>query len=1214
MMKTISIKRKEPRMNGGKVNRSGTIANRQDAKDAKKVVKKSPWYSWRLGGSKLSLGGSQNSPLCPPRPGRFKVVKKNPWCSWRLGGSKPGSQSPRGMVLILVVAILVLLAIMGTIFIVVANTDKQSVYASNDAISMNFARQGVLNIIRGDMLNQTLDQNGNVLAIDPTLLTDRISRFWDYPEMGSVSTTSLANTLPFYEVNAPASNLPPSPAMQLAPSQPWLVSNLPWEPDTNYVAGDEVIYADAAASLPTLYLLSCNTTHLSGAPGSNPTASGHWTTVSNISSTKPLLSMLTPYLYDPTTGLYDIGLSWNSNGTPVTIPGGSYKVNVPNASVVEPRWFYNSANPSIPSQNGTLDALWNLLPYSGPGGTRYRFALRIVDLSSRLNLNSGYPGGSADPYPGVSPDPYGEYLSSCPIWLSYVSGSPADNSNVQYLQTSTSPPGREGTSASPPYTLQTWQTQELFNYELPVPPPTQFFGLTSELELLTYGSYGSSFGSTFTGGRLPDGGLPYNCRPALILPYTLGATTNGMLDATNTGYRSFFTTYSWDRNYFPEARGTAPYSLVTNANSYSYPDVLNLNQPTTPAEIGTLAENIAYAMLDAGYTSMQADSFAVNYVTYRFYTIPDRTTYSPAYVDSRGELYIPWMSSYTPVALMPPVYNGQPYALMGFAAQPFLNELAVAATYPKGGPVSFNNCAVELFNPFNVSLNLSGWQIKIYNESTGTYSSPPVTLSTSISPADGYLVIAENGSTGFTPPPQGTVIPNPNLVFPSSAPFQVVLFRPGGPTGYFPVDAFDTLYTPPAPAPPESVFDNITVNGTFSIQRANGAVGTSAMWGCAQAVPPLSHMVGGDSLGAINSSFPTPTGQAIPLYDRFADGYAPLFVSGTPPTIDSNLDLINLADLNCIPRQANSETQTTGVPLPLSLQLEQDVLLPHPFPPGASTFNGEQYQYHTYFDFAYDPRAAFTCATTTTGTVKPSFLSMISLNDRAGTSTPGGLPNPVDAVRIPGKINVNTAGANVLTTAFSNVPSTTGLTPQQMAADVIAFRNRDPVGTINIPDGSGGVTAEPHPDYSNSTNYPGYGLRSLGDMLVAFLPSEMISGIPPTTMQQCDAAWADVANFCTVRSDTFAVYGLIQALKLNGNYTGTYLPTDWYNANQGNFIGTSPTYENTIATDNPNSEFILLGQRRFIAIIDRSFSNMDTGPGGTTIIQPKVVALKNLPQ
>ncbi len=40
-----------------------------------KVVKKNPWRSWRLGGSKPRPGGSQNSPprpLCPPR---FKVVK-----------------------------------------------------------------------------------------------------------------------------------------------------------------------------------------------------------------------------------------------------------------------------------------------------------------------------------------------------------------------------------------------------------------------------------------------------------------------------------------------------------------------------------------------------------------------------------------------------------------------------------------------------------------------------------------------------------------------------------------------------------------------------------------------------------------------------------------------------------------------------------------------------------------------------------------------------------------------------------------------------------------------------------------------------------------------------------------------------------------------------------------------------------------------------------
>ena len=923
--------------------------------------------------------------------------------------------------------------------------------------------------------------------------------------------------------------------------------------------------------------------------------------------------MLTPYLYDPKTGSYDINIAWNNSGTTEQTTGGNGIVYVPNASVIEPHWFYDSANNPPVSPNGTLDALWNLLPYSGPGGTRYRFALRVIDLSSRLNLNSGYPGNTANPYPGVSPDPYGQYLSSCPIWLSDVSGNPADNSNIQYLQTSTNPPGREGTS-SMPYTLQTWQTQQLFNYELPVPPPTQFFGLTSELELLTYGSYGSSFGSTYTGGW-PDGGLPYNCRPALILPNTLGATTNGMPDATDTGYRSFFTTYSWDRNYFPEPNTTTfPVPGGPLLAPATYPYILNLNQPAASATaIGTLAHNIALAMLDAGYKTQQADSFAVNYVTYRFDnqgvgTTPYNLPSGPAYVDDSGQLFVPWMSS-SPAGSLPPPGSG--LAIMGFAAQPFLNELAVAATYPKGGPVFFTNSAVELFNPFTVPLSLTGWQIKIYNETTGTYSSPPVTLTTSI-PPDGYLVIAENGSTGFTPPPVGTVITNPNLVFPPAAPFQVVLFRPGGPgNNGFPVDTFDTV-DPALPPPGGSVFSTITGPGTYSIQRANGA-GT-AIWGCAQAVQDVptipGDMLSGDTLGARNMPT-TPSGQGIPLYDRFADGSP---ITGTPVPNDGIFDLINLADLNCIPRLANMETLPGGTPLSLSTLLELDVLSSQSFPPGSSVFNGEQYQFHVYFDFANDPRAAFTSTnttTTTTSAVPPSFLSMISLNDRASTSTPGGLPNPFDAVRIPGKINVNTAGANVLATAFSNVPTGLPITPQQMAADVIAFRNRDPAGTIYIPTVSGTVTPITTPSYST---YQGYGLRSLGDMLVAFLPTEISSGNPPTTMRQCDAAWADVANFCTVRSDTFAVYGLIQALKLNGNYPKAYYhQTDWYNANQGNPIGSNPT-ENTIAADNPNAEFILLGQRRFIAIIDRSFSNTGTGPGGTTILEPKVVALKNLPQ
>ena len=110
-------------MNGEKVNRPGTIVNRQDAKNAKKVfvntncrnnhqeprmtrmgtavyqrnprnpwlkeVKKSPW---RLGGSKLfprlrvrSAASRGTGPAANPRFGDSPII---PWRPWRLGGSK----------------------------------------------------------------------------------------------------------------------------------------------------------------------------------------------------------------------------------------------------------------------------------------------------------------------------------------------------------------------------------------------------------------------------------------------------------------------------------------------------------------------------------------------------------------------------------------------------------------------------------------------------------------------------------------------------------------------------------------------------------------------------------------------------------------------------------------------------------------------------------------------------------------------------------------------------------------------------------------------------------------------------------------------------------------------------------------------------------------------------------------------------------------------
>lgn len=116
------------------------------------------------------------------------------------------------------------------------------------------------------------------------------------------------------------------------------------------------------------------------------------------------------------------------------------------------------------------------------------------------------------------------------------------------------------------------------------------------------------------------------------------------------------------------------------------------------------------------------------------------------------------------------------------------------------------------------------------------------------------------------------------------------------------------------------------------------------------------------------------------------------------------------------------------------------------------------------------------------------------------------------------------------------------------------------------------------------------------------------------TIQQRDAAWADVENFISVRSDTFAVYGLIQALRLNPAYMAqrsaagpAYAPVDWYNANQGITANQTATRD-SLGTDarNPNLEFILEGQRRFIAIIDRSCCNAGSQN------QPLITAIKSV--
>ena len=269
------------------------------------------------------------------------------------------------MVLLLVIAILVLLAIMGSVYVLMAGADRQSTNASRQQASVDMAQNAVLQTVRGLMLNQTLDQNGSTLAIGTEKITSgtviftpdtTIARTWDTPETGTSPTL-------FY--SGPVGGL--STTTQQVPTEPWLVSHLPYEWYTYYIPGQEVFcYVPGTTTSKWIY---------SGPPNTmspKPPNSTSWTPVpaSPNAGIVPLVSTISPMLYDPgptlgsyIAGTYDINYSYT--------PPNSAVVKIPNASVVQPRWQFAAYTPPAAPVAATLappDAMWNILPFSDGAG------------------------------------------------------------------------------------------------------------------------------------------------------------------------------------------------------------------------------------------------------------------------------------------------------------------------------------------------------------------------------------------------------------------------------------------------------------------------------------------------------------------------------------------------------------------------------------------------------------------------------------------------------------------------------------------------------------------------------------------------------------------------------------------------------------------------------------------------------------------------------
>ncbi|MGC8540173.1 MAG: hypothetical protein ACP5QA_06030, partial [Phycisphaerae bacterium] len=1175
--------------------------------------------------------------------------------------------------------------------------------------SLNMAQQGVLNTVRGLMLSQTLDQNGQTLAVGSynttthvftpdsyvagsATATGQIARFWDYPEVGAMS--SATDPGGFYQ--SATAGAPPTPT-QYAPSEPWLVSNQPYEPGNFYVPGEEVFYYTTAGTR-WVYVGPPNSATASAPPNTTywalaTTPSASYAGASGTTTTTiPLLSTLSPYLYDPgPSGTYG-GHTYNggSYDIPWQVGGTSaypYPVSVPNAAVVEPRWaFYATNNPPL-TPVGTLDAMWNLLPYSSPNGTRYRFATRIIDMSSQLNLNTGWIPSADQNDTSSTTDlagEYGEFIASAPILSSSENAWPTDVTSgfynsatpdqVSYIQSGTATiPGRQGSvptgagTGQIMYAPTSWQSYMNF-YEMQGAQNASgqslsLFGTNSAMDLLTGADAG---GMPF--------GAPYYSRIATLLPYTLGLEANYY----GSGYRGLYTTYSWERDVAAINPGTT---------AGTAPPKVNLNAPLTSANVGTISTSLYNAMTASGFSPQHALSFVANYLTYR----DDPAGYSsaPAYISTTGAVTVGALAGSLSSSITPP---GN---FVGTTAQPFLNEAEVKLQpQPGGAAPTVVDWAIEVVNPFTATtgnvLPMSNGTTPLYTvtitASTGGTLTVPLAGTSKVNPSLAGFNITVNSYIGVVCESGGNYDTTASglgdgFVYPVAAASGAFPSPGAGGTVYTITLSRDNL-----PGGATAVVDSMTLNvpGNIVPDANNDAVYADAsrdnagpsdgIWGCdtsaqsnaAGTLPTTDPGTIGKNNGLITVAG---GGPGVPLYDRFFTGGS---VAAPGATIDSNDDLFNIDDLNCIARESTTSaepiTQQIGAniaaasgaavatpPANLGMYYVNQAIAAGPAvdpviaPPTGATLSPEFLEAALYFDFAYDPRAAYTAADAgfadpailanggVNGEVPPTFLSTTTLTDRTSyTSAASALPGGVaDLVRQAGKININTASQAVLYSAYSEDGAmwTNGGTPphignihpvnqniSQLVADTVAFRNRSASGSVNVFSMPTAITT---PKYNI---YPGVGFRSMGDLLVAFLPTiEGGGGLPLplgqtqiATIQQRDALWADVENFLTVRSDTFAVYGLVQALRLNPAYSAavaagnaTYNPTDWYNASQGYVIGTGTVYNpKTISTDptNQNAEFILEGSRRFIAIVDRSYCN------NGAVVQPHIVALKILPQ
>jgi hypothetical protein len=1156
--------------------------------------------------------------------------------------------SRKGSAMILIVAVLALLAVLATVYLVVSRTERISSLATDEAINFDFARTAVLAQIQERIYNDSLGgYTGELMYIPPP---------W----------------------------MPGDPAGH---GQHVYQTFEPFEFSMSKDLGRRAVFESQVVMGPDYRLYRALSTHV-------PDFVSHGPPPGNTIDWAPLTANFRPAVGNPAARWYDyperpvlnqwfnFGASIDPAGNLAGTPDQPYLVkdilygleNRTDMSFLNAGRFnpatgyhtlaYNAIPSSSPGAGDTsvatvLDANWHMLTFSSAAGTRYRFAFRMKDTNGMANLNTGFVsllGGTIDP----------DGVAATSLALDNPEILDHDPSPALHYE-------RKGMiSTYEGHSPLEWQTRafrmldagyDRFASPVLVPPVdaaplAQFFDFSDELELRAFAGAGTG----------------YRSRPDLAWPRTLSPVTYSHPN------RNYYTTYSWERQFprqfpsrfslltYPPTLFLAPppcnYTLHF-ISGYGGGPPLAVHDPRYNRGELTFIE-LANLLVHLGYTDDEALSYAIN-ADYQESGNPytsivrdgpnwflvrslDGAKVSSMQLFYTPECQIPYNKCPPPTSASPPCDVYVPYV-----AQPFLNELAIILQPPANqndSPTALD-FAVELLNPYtSAPLNIRGWRLRVGNDPWFVFGEKkardfpaqvpaaadaehPGMLTVNLSPdADGFRGLSSRILT----------VKN-KTINPVGQP--VYLERPyldnHGQRQWVVLDHFVWPTPPPTLAPgSETVTLSFQRNNQTSVPtQTQPKVGAIDGWLAACPVHTLPMPEPSlDRPNNVSVDDPDLFGPYLP--DRAIDTFNYQPGRANYPFINRNI-----GQLEYISRIAPRISAQGPVTIP-DLLVDRTML----FTRGGRSYFPQEAKVR--FDYLADPRA----------------LELL----RCITTTPAyeGLGEHVTINRIPGRINVNTATPQVLYVMMRTITNDVAVA-RNFAAAIVAYRDRTRRSLI---DDHAYRRNGPDYDFSNPVLYPGRGIRSIAELAI---PLGIITGtlridesvsppqiapaehqtlltlhgtpfvryqnpfdlssppvsffIPPPNIPLADlpggiphthpgALWPRFFSQLTVRSDTFVVYGYMEALRVHPN-----VPMDpnakvhhdnafnWYDFDENitsmEQVRTTVDDRSVTLADDKSLRNLRIARRRFMAIIDRSFSN--AGRDSDTAEVPEIVAIKDLP-